>query len=307
MPQGSQPAVEISEAIASLTASLYERSGAAKVGLAKDRFCAILEEVAVKYLPQTASVHDRQELFSSLKVEDLALAHACAEGSEKAWEVFMLRFREKLYDIAGYIAKESSAGRELADSLYADLYGTTTREGKRACKLSSYTGRGSLEGWLRTVLSQEYVNRYRKQKRLVSLDEESEEGEQFATPEKEETVAVDPRLEAVTDEALAALPAEDRFALAAYYLDGRTLAEIAKMLGVHESTISRKLDKLAKALRKQILAGLAKRGMDRRQAQEALDVDVRDLKIAVRTSLAQETRVQTFPDKKAEASTGDGV
>ena len=42
--------------------------------------------------------------------------------------------------------------------------------------------------------------------------------------------------------------------LAAYYLDGRTLAEIARMLGVHESTISRKVDKLAKSLRKKILA-----------------------------------------------------
>ena len=176
---------EISEGIALLTATLYERSGGPKIGLAKERFCAVLEEVAAKYLPEGASSYDRQDLYSSLKIEDLALAHACAAGSERAWEVFMLRFREKLYDIAGYITKESSAARELADTLYADLYGTTSRDGKRVCKLSSYTGRGSLEGWLRTVLAQEYVNRYRKQKRLVSLDEENEDGEQFAAPEKE--------------------------------------------------------------------------------------------------------------------------
>ncbi len=292
--------------MSALTASLYQRSGGAKLGLAQGSFCAVLEEVAAKYLPADASIHHRQELYSSLKVEDLALAHACASGSERAWEVFMHRFREKLYDIAGYIAKESSAARELADTLYADLYGTTTREGKRVCKLSSYTGRGSLEGWLRTVLAQECVNRYRKTKRLVSMDEENEEGEQFAATEAEEVTPVDLRTEAATDEALAALSPEDRFTLAAYYLDGRTLAEIAKLLGVHESTISRKLDKLAKSLRKQILAGLARRGMDRRQAQEALEVDVRDLRVAVRTHLTQETRIQAFPEEKAE-TTGDGV
>jgi DNA-directed RNA polymerase specialized sigma24 family protein len=106
-------------------------------------------------------------------VEELALARACADGQERAWEIFMARYREKLYDIAGYIAKESSAARELADSLYADLYGTTTRDGKRISKLASYTGRGSLEGWLRTVMAQEFVNRFRRQRRLVSLDEES--------------------------------------------------------------------------------------------------------------------------------------
>ncbi len=111
-----------------------------------------------------------QELYASLRVEDLALARACAAGNERAWERFLIRYREKLYDIAGYITKESSSARELADSLYADLYGMSAREGQRVSKLASYTGRGSLEGWLRTVMAQEHVNRYRKQRRLVSLD-----------------------------------------------------------------------------------------------------------------------------------------
>jgi len=207
----------------------------------------------------------------------------------------------KLYDIAGYITKESSAARELADSIYAELYGTTTRDGQRTSKLASYTGRGSLDGWLRTVMVQEHVNRYRRQRRLVSLDEETEEGVQFATPEPEPAIAVDSRVEAATDEVLVALPAEDRFVLASYFLDERTLADIARTLGVHESTISRKLDKLAKSLRKQILAALGRRGMSRRQAQEALEVDVRDLRVNIRSRLAQETGRGAFSKKKAEA------
>ncbi len=131
------------------------------------------------------------ELYASLRVEELALARACAAGQERAWEVFMTRYREKLYDIAAYIAKESSAARELADSLYADLYGTTTRDGQRVSKLASYTGRGSLEGWLRTVMAQEFVNRYRRQRRLVSLEEESEDGKEFAAKDPEPAIAVD--------------------------------------------------------------------------------------------------------------------
>ena len=94
MTQGPQPVVEISESIASLTATLYQRSGAATLGLPQERFCAVLEEVAAKYLPEGASTYDRHELYSSLKVEDLALAHACAAGSERAWEMFIQRFRE---------------------------------------------------------------------------------------------------------------------------------------------------------------------------------------------------------------------
>ena len=113
-------------------------------------------------------------------------------------------------------------------------------------------------------------------------------------------------LETATDEALAALPAEDRFVLASYYLDGRTLAEIARTLGVHESTISRKVEKLAKSLRKQILAALCRTGMSRRQAQEAMEVDVRDLRVNIRSRLTQERDGRAFPDNKAEAPAGEG-
>lgn len=281
-------------------AELYEKSLAEQVGLSREQFAAILSDIAGKYLPAAASQADTDELFSSLRVEELALARACAAGHERAWEIFMARYREKLYDVAAYIAKESSAARELADSLYADLYGTTTRDGKRVCKLASYTGRGSLEGWLRTVMAQEFINRYRRQRRLVSLDEENEEGAQFAAADHEPVVAVDPRVEAATDGVLAALSAEDRFVLASYYLDGRTLAEIARSLSVHESTISRKLDKLAKSLRKQILAALVKRGLSRRQAQEAMEADVRDLRLNIRSRMTQDSGSQSFSDKKAE-------
>jgi RNA polymerase sigma-70 factor, ECF subfamily len=306
MNEGVQSVAEMPAGLESCVADLYAKSGGEKYSLSSSEFAAILLEVRTKYLAPDAATPAIRELYLSLRVEDLALARACAAGNERAWEAFMARFREKLYDIAGYIAKETSAARELADSLYADLYGTSTRDGQRVCKLASYTGRGSLEGWLRTVMAQEYINRYRRQRRLVSLDEENEEGKQFAAPDPAPVSALDPRIESATDEILSALSADDRFVLAAYYLDGRTLAAIARILGVHESTISRKLDKMAASLRKQILAALGRRGMSRRQAQEAMEVDVRDLRVNIRSRLSQERDTKAFPDRKAEARAGDG-
>jgi RNA polymerase sigma-70 factor (ECF subfamily) len=297
MPKLSGQSAQIPASLASLMAELYGKSRAGEFAISSAQFCEILQTVASKYISDNATEKEFRTLLTSLRLEDLALARACAAGNERAWEVFLTRFREKLYEVAAYIAREQSAARELADSLYADLYGVSTREGERVSKLTSYTGRGSLEGWLRTVLAQEYVNRYRKQRRLVSLDEESEEGVQFAAPEVTPQVT-ESRLDAVTDEVLEQLAPEDRFVLAAYYLDDRTLAQIAKTLGVHESTISRKLDKLGKSLRKSILAALIKRGMSRRQAQEAMEVDVRDLNVNIRKSLAQETDAAAFPKNK---------
>jgi RNA polymerase sigma-70 factor, ECF subfamily len=282
---------------------LFQASRGEAFGLTLEAFARVLEEITTKYVP-SGSAKEVHAFCAGIRVEELALARACAAGHERAWEVFLTRYRAKLYDIANHIAREASAGRELADSLYADLYGTALRDGQRVSKLSFYTGRGSLEGWLRTVLAQEYVNRYRRQRRLVSLDEEAEEGTQFAAANPEPLATLDPRVEVATDEAIAELSPEDKFVLAAYYLDSRTLAEIGRMLRVHESTISRKLDKLAKLLRKRILSGLEKRGMSRRQAQEALEVDVRDLQLSLREKL-QETAQPPFSKKKAEAPAGE--
>jgi RNA polymerase sigma-70 factor (ECF subfamily) len=289
-----------------LLAELHAKGDCEKIGLSREALTEILCEIGAKQAPPSASDSEVRTFFLSLRIDELALARACAAGSDPAWVVFMARYREKLYLSALRIAREDSAARDLADTLYADLYGTTTREGRRVSKLASYSGRGSLEGWLRTVLAQEYVNRYRRTKRLVSLEEESEEGIQFRAPDPEPVAPADNRLAQATDEALGFLSGEDRMILSAYYLDERTLAEIARMLGVHESTISRKLDKLAKSLRKQIVAALGQRGMSRRQAEEALEVDVRDLQVDIRRSLAQESPPAAFSKKTVEARVREG-
>jgi RNA polymerase sigma-70 factor, ECF subfamily len=301
----TKPISAVQSVVNELLADLHAKSGCEKIGLTRESFAVILCEVGSKHATAATSETDIRTFFLSLRIDELALARACAAGVNSAWEIFLTRFREKLYLAALRIAREDSAARELADTLYADLYGTNTRDGHRVSKLNSYSGRGSLEGWLRTVVAQEYVNRYRRTKRLVSLDEESEEGVQFRAPDPEPVPAADQRVAQATDEALAFLSGEDRMVLSAYYLDGRTLAEIARMLAVHESTISRKLDKLAKSLRKQIVAALVRRGMSRRQAEEALEVDVRDLQLDIRRSL-QESPSAAFSEKRVEARVPEG-
>ena len=209
----------------------------------------------------------------------------------------MARFRELLYDVALKIARESSQAKDLADSIYAELYGLNERDGRRVSKLTYYMGRGSLEGWLRTVISQEFVNRYRSTKRLVSLEGEEEEGAQFAAPERYEAAPADQRVEVAVAQGLKSLDSESRFILAAYYLDGRKLAEIGRMLGFHEATASRKLERITKAMRKAVMDSLTVQGMSERQAQEALESDVRDLNVNVRKALVQEKEDSAFKKK----------
>jgi RNA polymerase sigma-70 factor (ECF subfamily) len=233
-------------------------------------------------------ISDAQQaaFLESIHAKDLVLARACAMGNEAAWNIFLKEYRELLYRAASAITGESSAARELADSLYAELYGLATHGGERRSKFDSYTGRGSLAGWLRSVLARSYIDQYRKRKNIVAVDDHEMEllaavteidSPRHATP--------DENLHAAVRGVFAALDAEDRFLLRSYYMDGRNLAEIAGLLRVHESTISRRIKRLTGKLNQQLLKRLQASGLSRRAAEEALQVDVRDLDVNVKRLL----------------------
>jgi hypothetical protein len=84
---------------------LYEKAG--NFGLSREDCTAILSQIAVKYLPPGASRQETAELYGSLRVEELALAR-CAAGHERAREIFIMRYREKLTTSLA-IAKEPAA------------------------------------------------------------------------------------------------------------------------------------------------------------------------------------------------------
>lgn len=216
---------------------------------------------------------------------DVELARACVAGDERAWQEFIRVYRPKLCVAARAMTHDDVAGDELVDALWADLFGTRTgQDGGRKSKLAYYDGRGSLFGWLRAVLAQSFVDRRRAGRQSAPLDE-------FAALAEPPIRSTDDWLLAsCTDEVLSSLDAEDRLMLAAYYLDGRPLAEIGRMLGVHESTISRRLNAVTKNVRKAILTKLHAAGLKAGEAEALLSTDVRTFPIDVAERLTQGKR-----------------
>jgi len=133
----TKPNSAVQSVVNELLADLHAQGGCEKIGLTRESFAVILCEVGSKHATAATSETEIRTFFLSLRVDELALARACAAGVNSAWEIFLTRFREKLYLSALRIAREDSAARELADTLYADLYGTNTRDGQRVSKLAS--------------------------------------------------------------------------------------------------------------------------------------------------------------------------
>ena len=283
---------------------LWQECDAAAYGLEREQFNHLLERLgtAQNYglaAGATASRQQQASFFRGLRLADLVLARACANGHEGAWEHFLALYRQPLLRAAIAIAGSETLGRDLADQLYAELYGLTARDGLRRSPLDSYKGRGSLIGWLRTTLAQRHVDHHRRTRRELPLDDPSGFYEPpAAVPEPEKPPVELLLLGKAIEVALRRRAAEDRFLLAAYYIDGRTLLEIAGVLHVHEATVSRKLRRVTDDLRKQIVRNLQGFGLSKRAAQEALGADPRDLNLNLKKML-QIPPADTFQEKAA--------
>jgi RNA polymerase sigma-70 factor, ECF subfamily len=263
-PPGENPSHDPATLLAQsaeLVEGLYGQSNAEGWGLSRAQFCSGLgRSVQRRFAEGLCSPERFEEYLQTLYVEDLALACACMAGSERAWESFIGQYRGYLRASAGAITKGSRGGtdaQELADSIYAELFGLA--DGKRGehSLFRYFHGRSSLKTWLRTILAQRHIDRLRENRRWESL--EGEDGELKQSVDGRERVAhteVDPHREryvglfvTALTESLAALEAGDRQRLQYYYARQMTMAEIGKKLGEHEATVSRNLERVRGELR----------------------------------------------------------
>lgn len=285
---------------AALRTELWLKAGADAAALTEIEFGVALETIGAKHnfgLEQgrPASAKEREGFWRALHLEDLALARACAMGREAAWQRFMALYQGPVGKAAAGIAGSAALGEELASALYAELYGVTERGPERRSPLERYSGRGSLMGWLRAILAQRQVDSYRRSRRETPLEDVEPAAPDAPAPATDTIV----HLRAGVQSALKGLGAAERFLLLAYFLDGHTLAEVSRVLGVHEATVSRKLKRATGHVRKELLRALQTRGLSRRAAEEALGTDPRDLDVNLR-KLLQRPEDKTYSSMEGQ-------
>jgi RNA polymerase sigma factor (sigma-70 family) len=149
----------------------------------------------------------------------------------------------------------SSRASEIADSLWADLYGMRSSNGDRRSPLDQYGGRSSLMSWMRVVVTRLEADRWRATRRMEPLDDERERNSTL-TVNGTGTEPPDPdraRLLAALVQSMRAalneLSADDRLRLSYYYVQDLTLAQTAALIGEHESSASRNLARARTAIR----------------------------------------------------------
>jgi len=232
------------------------------------RITAAVHKYLLKDEPDTPH-SEIAKFIDEMQADDLCLIIACERGDESAWNDLVERFKPTVRSAARAASSNEDAAEDLAQSIWAELYGLRVRtDGRPASKLAYYSGRGSLAGWLRAVVAQLAVDTFRKQSRLVQTEEETEfdrlardaqdgHGQTIVAgiPSPEESISnnfAQADMQQALGKAVQELGAEDRLLVKLYYFDNLRLREAGAVLGVHEATASRRLTRIQTDLRKRV-------------------------------------------------------
>ncbi len=151
------------------------QANAPNFGVTQELFRDSLHTSLFKFLIKPHSrippIEEAHKFLESLQCDDLFLAIGCANGNELAWWEFDQQHRVYLERVARHLASTDLNAREVVDLVYVELYGTRITDGERVSKFATYSGKGSIRGWLRTVIWHSLVDMHRASHDEVSLDE----------------------------------------------------------------------------------------------------------------------------------------
>ncbi|HKR58204.1 MAG TPA: sigma-70 family RNA polymerase sigma factor [Pyrinomonadaceae bacterium] len=293
---------ERSEQVAALVKSGAERllgrateKHALEAATLVPRISAAVAKYVLRDEPDASST-SIAEFVDGLQADDLCLIVACEQGDEAAWSDLVARFTTTVRSAARSASSNEDAAEDLAQSIWAELYGLRVRDdGKPTSKLAYYSGRGSLAGWLRAVVAQLAIDQHRKQARLVQTEEDSDfdrlaqhgdDGDEqllsVGAVNPEQSLAnkmASAEMQRALERSFKELSNEDRLLVRLYYFDGLRLREAGAVLGVHEATASRRLTRIHSDLRSMVERilmsekGWTKSETDRSFAELAVQLD----------------------------------
>lgn len=238
---------------------LYSASNAAEWRVSRSSFASTLWRSFERRFGEDTCSADHAEVtrfLDSLHAADLALAIGCRDGDAEAWRHLVSTYRAPVDAFARAILGNSSRASEIADSLWADLYGLRASDSKRRSPLVHYGGRSSLMSWLRVVVTRLEADRWRATRRMEALGEERDgnssvliDATDSPDPDRARLIAA---LEQSLRGALNALSPDDRLRLSYYCVQNLTLAQTAALIGEHESSASRNLARARTAIRDRV-------------------------------------------------------
>src|SRR5271154_7491059 len=130
---------------------LYSTSNASAWHVSRTSFAGALWQSFERRFGADAKAVSRTEaatFLDSLHAADLALAIGCRDGDADAWRHLVATYRAPVDAFARAVLGNSSRAGEIADSLWADLYGLSGAASERPPPRPRFGGRPPAPSWL---------------------------------------------------------------------------------------------------------------------------------------------------------------
>lgn len=231
-----------------------------------------------------------EAVFHDLCAEDLYLACACAQGDPAALAAFEQHFLARVGTFLAKMRPSLSFVDEVKQVLRIKLL-LAPPEGRP--KITEYSGRGSLQGWLRVGALRAAIDLRRQRSHGgddVELGPGGGEGEGALDASQGHQ---DPELDYIRERyrqefkdafqsALSALSSEQRNVLRLYLVEGMTIDQIGGLFHIHRATVARWiaatrveiLKETQRLLRERLRASAAEIDSLTRLVQSELDVSI---------------------------------
>jgi RNA polymerase sigma-70 factor, ECF subfamily len=187
---------------------------------------------------------------SAQSSDELSLAQRAAEGDERAFDLIMRRYNQRLFRLAISIAGEPSEAEDILQESYVRAF----------YRLSSYTGQGGLGSWLARIVRNEAIDRLRtrgSRARHITLEADlyAQEGDPgLSNVARAEDVVFSPEAAAeredmkrILEDAISLLPVQFRTVFMLREVEGLSIDETAAYLEIPAATVKTR-DHRARAL-----------------------------------------------------------
>lgn len=211
-------------------------------------------------LPVATSILDlsSERAESGAETDDLRLAEALREGSERAYEDLIARFQQPVYTLALRLLNDQSDAGDVAQEVFLKVFRN----------IGSFRGQSTLKTWIYRITVNEAHNArrwfFRHRRREVELDTQPEEARSWKEiiPDRSRSpfdVAFDREQHVMLEAALEKINPIFREAVVLRDITDLAYEEIAEILGVSLGTVKSRILRGREALREELVGSLKNR------------------------------------------------
>jgi RNA polymerase sigma factor (sigma-70 family) len=164
----------------------------------------------------------------------------CLSGSRRDQELLYRRYASRLYALCLQYAGNTEEARDVLQEGFIKIFEN----------LSRYSNEGSFEGWMRKIIVNTALERYRNKYYLNRVDDIDEMAEPEAEPDTDDFAGLEANdlLNMIME-----LPPKYRMVFNLYAIEGYSHREIATMLNISEGTSKSNLSRARLLLQKKVM------------------------------------------------------